>query len=201
MRFSPHKIRLNEMIEWNDWTKNWEKLKILIWVEGSKLGERVMSTRTRIRRVNLWQLTEIFKSFFVNCQRLTCWLSKIEEKNCELSKDCPILILMLMTHSPHLILHRWKWILYSQGRVWVHHLSSTKGYCWFSLADPVFCLFVCKWVVGKKPPLEWQLEVVATANCNSSSGCHWQLPFQQCPEFKLRWWIYTLPQLEKKYGW
>ena len=162
MRFSPHHIRLNEMIEWNDWTKNWEKLKILIWVEGSKLGERVMSTRTRIRRVNLWQLTEIFKSFFANCQRLTCrlskieekiancqrltcQLSKIEEKNCELSKDCPILVLMLMTHSPHLILHRWKWILYSQGRVWVHHLSSTKGYCWFSLADPVFCLCANEW--------------------------------------------------------
>ena len=96
----------------------------------------------------------------MNCQRLTCWLSKIEEKiancqrltwkieekNCELSKDCPILVLMLMTHSPLLILHGWKWILYSQGRVWVHHLSSTKGYCWFSLADPVFfCLCANEW--------------------------------------------------------
>ena len=38
-----------------------------------------MSTRTRIDnwRVNLWQLMEILKSFFMNCQRLTCRLSKI----------------------------------------------------------------------------------------------------------------------------
>ena len=48
---------------------------------------------------------------------------------------------------------------------------------------PSFLLFVyvCKWVVGKKPPLEWQLAVAATTDCHSSSGHHpWSL-FQRWP--------------------
>ena len=64
------------------------------------------------QQVDLPQLWEIFKSFFTNFQRLTCRLSKIEEKNRELSKiDLPIvedyliLVLMLMTRSPRLTLH------------------------------------------------------------------------------------------------
>ena len=55
-----------------------------------------------------------------------------------------------------------------------HHSSS---------GPPSFFLFVyvCKWVVGKKLPLEWWSAVVATANHYSSGGCHHQTLFQPWP--------------------
>ena len=57
---------------------------------------------------------------------------------------------------------------------------------------PSFLLFVyvCKWVVGKKPLLITIPVVAATANSHSSGG----------PELKLRWWTQTLPQLEKNHN-
>ena len=90
--------------------------------------------------------------------------------------------LLLKRMPPHPPTH---WILYSRGRVWVHHLSLSSGHHrngdwrWpplliavLAVADLVFLLFiyVCKWVLEKKPPLEWWPAVAATADCHFGSG-------------------------------
>ena len=78
-----------------------------------------------------------------------------------------------------------EYILYTWGRVWVHHLSSVGSHhqClfqewltkFFIVCWHVNCLLICKWTVGKK----------ATTNYHFGVG----------PELKLRWWTQTLPQL------
>ena len=84
------------------------------------------------------------------------------------------------------------WILYSRGRVWVHHLSSPQGHCVFSflwwLVQFFLFVYACKSVLGKKattgmaiggwwPLLIVILVVVTTADHHSSSAT----------ELKLRW--------------
>ena len=84
------------------------------------------------------------------------------------------------------------WILYSQGRLWVHHQSSAEDHHRFSflqwlIQDFFVCLCMQISVAGKKPPLEWWSVVAATAKFRSGRGHHHRLPFQ--------WWPWTQAQV------
>ena len=115
---------------------------------------------------------------------------------------CLIFLLSPQQHSMNMMYRAW--ILYSWGRVWVHHLSFAKGHCWFSLLQWLTqCFFVCLYMQmnGRKKSHYWNgdrwwwpllitiLAVATTADCLSSGE----------PEFKLGWWTQTLPRLEKKH--
>ena len=87
----------------------------------------------------------------------------------------------------------------SRGRVWVHHPRLSSGHCWtgdqwwqpppitipaVAFLPPLICIH--KQTIKTRS---------ATAGMVISSGGHYQLPFQQWPELKLRWWTQTLPRL------
>ena len=74
------------------------------------------------------------------------------------------------------------WILYSRGRVWVHHLSLSSDHCQSAVATTTDChsssgwasfllfVYVCKWVARKKPMQERQSAVATTANRHFDGG-------------------------------
>ena len=98
--------------------------------------------------VNLWQLTEIFKSFSwiikdwpADCQRLKKKNPELSKIDLPIVKDCLILILILMTRSPHLILH-------------IHYCY--RLYCIF-LIYICDCYFISS-VDHKYPDYKWMVE-------------------------------------------
>ena len=87
---------------------------------------------------------------------------------------------------------QWRWILYSRGRVWAHHLSSAKATVQFSFLwwlTQFFIVCLCMQMSGRKK-----------SHCRKGD---WQWPPQLIivPELKLKWWTKTVHRLNKKHQW
>ena len=102
-----------------------------------------------------------------------------------------------MAALPVWVLCRVMWILYSRGRVRVHHLSLSSGHCWngnWQWLTYFFIVCLCMQMSGRKK---------ATANWHFGSGCQLKTTTHHRSgggsELKLRWWTQTLSQLEKKH--